>query len=773
MRDKRKAKTDLSRYLEALHDHIAWSELEKGVEKGEEYEQIFRVIFDNAADGILLADVKSRKLYMGNKVICQMLGCNEDELQNLGVMDIHPEESLSYVIEQFEKQMKGELTLAKDMPVIRKDGSVFYADINAFPITFGEKAYLMGIFRDITERRKMEETLRQSEERYRSVVDDLPGLICSFLPDGEITFVNAAYCEYFGKTSEELIGSKFTSLIPEEDRQAVLNDILSLTADSPLITHEHKVTASDGQIRWQRWTNRAIFNEQGCVVSFQSFGEDITERRQAEEQIRKLGSAIEQSMDGIGIGDMESRILYVNDAYARMHGYTYEEMLGMNAAVLQSDEYTEKYKRANYLIKTEGSWSGEMMHVRKDGTDFPVYMSVTLLRNEIGQAAGIIGVCRDITDYKKAQEALAIRSAAIASSINGIAIGDADGNLTYVNNSFLEMWGFKDQNEVIGRNAAEFWLGSNEASMVVEELREKGGWIGEMTAVKKDGSVFDVQVCATSVTDDNNMPISMMGSFIDITESKRSQEQLNAYREKMARTEQLASLGTLSATLAHELTQPLTVIRLLLESAMEKIGTISSSENFANKLEDSLYQVSSMVAITERFRNFARRSSGRIVGEVDLRTVAQRIVNLLSESAKRTQVALRLEDWDELQSVYWNENDLEQLFFALVNNAIQAADGEKDRCLVIRGIMKDKNIELQFSDNCGGISPDVLDRIFEPFFTTKPPGQGTGLGLCIVQDIVTRVGGKIRAESRYGEGSTFFVTLPMSEDRTPQLGSGK
>lgn len=114
-----------------------------------------------------------------------------------------------------------------------------------------------------------------------------------------------------------------------------------------------------------------------------------------------------------------------------------------------------------------------------------------------------------------------------------------------------------------------------------------------------------------------------------------------------------------------------------------------------------------------------------------------------------------------------NETDSEQLFFALIENAIQASDGTKARQVVISGAVRDKRIELRFCDDCGGIAPENLERIFEPFFTTRPRGRGTGLGLCIVHDVVTRAGGHVRVESEFGKGSTFFVTLPVSEGTTP------
>jgi PAS domain S-box-containing protein len=127
-----------------------------------ESEEKFRAIFDNAIDGILLADVEDKRFYIGNKMICQMLGYTPEEIKNLGVMDIHPKEYLPYVIEQIKKQLRKEMTLVKDIPVQRKDGAIFYADINSSPIRLAGKTYLMGIFRDVTERKRAEEQIRAS-----------------------------------------------------------------------------------------------------------------------------------------------------------------------------------------------------------------------------------------------------------------------------------------------------------------------------------------------------------------------------------------------------------------------------------------------------------------------------------------------------------------------------------------------------------------------------------------------------------------------------------
>jgi signal transduction histidine kinase len=119
---------------------------------------------------------------------------------------------------------------------------------------------------------------------------------------------------------------------------------------------------------------------------------------------------------------------------------------------------------------------------------------------------------------------------------------------------------------------------------------------------------------------------------------------------------------------------------------------------------------------------------------------------------------------NKLPHIHTNEKELEQMYFALVDNAIYAAGYKGNRQLVISGTAKNKHVELRFEDNCCGVSSENLDRIFEPFFTTKPAGKGTGLGLWIVKDFVSRANGKIHVESKYEHGTTFIITLPINQE---------
>jgi PAS domain S-box-containing protein len=627
-------------YYEGIVQDI--TELKESKEALEKSEQKFRSLFDNASDGMVLADIESKKFIIANKMFSQMLGCNLEETKNLSVADIHPKNAVPYVIEQFERQSRKEISLARDIPVKRKDGSVFYADINAFPITLAGKEYLAGIFRDITERKQTEDKLRQ----YQIIVESAHNPI--FLKDLKSRYIiaNKSTLEALGLSREQVIGKNDCEITPDKERarKNIEDDKFVLKTGKPKEVTKC-MRGADGKERWFHRIKIPYFDNKGKVIGLIGIARDITRRKHIEEALEKSESKyrtlLENLPQRIFLKDRDSVYMSCNENYAKDLRIKPEEIAGKTDYDFYPKELAEKYR----------------------------------------------------SDDKKIIE-----------------------------------------------------------SGQIKDIEEK---------YLQDGQERTVHTVKAPVTDEQGEVIGVLGIFWDITEQKKAEEELGTYREKMTCAEQLVSVGAISASLVHELTQPLTVAHLSIESVLAKPETRHIPGAVEKKLRNCLSGVSDACSIIKRFRDYARGMSRTVVTKMNFKVIAERIVKLLEGNAIHAKVNVLVKGLNRLPPVHLSERDIEFLFFALIDNAIQAADGKKEHHLTISGAKKGRQIELQFSDDCGGIAPENLDKIFELFFTTKPIGKGTGLGLCIVKQIASRVGGEVRVESEMGKGSTFFVTLPI------------
>jgi PAS domain S-box-containing protein len=267
--------------------------LRKKIEALRESEEKFKAIFDNASDGILLADLITKKFAVANKTMCEMLGYSEDELKKLSVNDIHPKEDLPYVLSQFEKQAKKEIALAKDIPAKRKDGRVFYADINSMPVKFGGKTYLAGIFRDITERRKAEEELKKSAFYLDSIADVLIVVDLS----GKVIKVNKPAFRLFGYSQKEIIGKSIFKLFSKEE-SAKHKEQMQIAAKTgtarkfetiALTKNKKKIPLSASGL--------AMKDKKGKLIGFIAIFADITERKKAEDKFKETKEKYEKEIN--------------------------------------------------------------------------------------------------------------------------------------------------------------------------------------------------------------------------------------------------------------------------------------------------------------------------------------------------------------------------------------------------------------------------------------------------------------------------------------------
>lgn len=248
----------------------------------------------------------------------------------------------------------------------------------------------------------------ESEKRFRMVVDETPVLLCAYLPNGEITFVNQPYGRLVGRDPDSLIGESFMAMIPEQDRARVRDETSTLTADKPTRTHEHRVLAAGGRIVWIRWTNHALFDNNGRLLSCVSFGEDITERKRIEFARgvdRKANEALMRAVP-LGVGVTVNRVIQeVNDRFCQMTGFDRDQLIGQSARILYpSREEFERVGRTKYeQIDRSGVGRVEATMQRPDGTRLEVLLS-SAPHDPDDLSSGVTFTALDITERRQKED---------------------------------------------------------------------------------------------------------------------------------------------------------------------------------------------------------------------------------------------------------------------------------------------------------------------------------------------------------------------------------
>jgi len=702
----------------AVHIAKDITERKKLEEALRKFEEKYRKLFKETTDAIFVADAETGTLIDCNSAAAELVGREKSELVGKHQRILHPPEEIegefSRTFKQHIKEKEGQVLEAQ---VITKKGQIKDVEIRASCLELQGEKCVQGIFRDITERKKAEErqTLRfeisktfHSQKSLENMCKKIVSLIKEYL-DCEVVALRMKEGDDYPYFVNNGFSQKF---IKSENYLCIHDEKEDCLRDS----RGHLVLACMCGI-----VINAKFNQDKPFFAKEgSFWTNSTSDLLASTKAEDRGATTRNVCNQYGYESVALIPIKVKSD---------------NIGLLQIND-----KRRNLFSLG----------------------SIQLLE-ELGRIIGIA------IESKKAEEALNESEqkyrTLVESAGESIATINEDGVFLFINRTGAERFGGKPK-DYIGKTMWDLFpkkIADRQAASV-RKVINTGEGRNEVALTGRQGQLRWYNTTLEPLRDSSGKVTAVMVVARDIHMLKQAEEELNKYREQMAKAEQLASVGTLSATLAHELTQPLTVIRLSIQNSLAVLETVSCPGTVVEDLKEGLSEISSLTSIIDRFRNFARISSERTVSEVDLKAVAERIVKLLDESAWRVKVTLQVEGMDKLPPIYSHEKDLEQLFFSLIENAIQAANGKKSRQVIISGAVRDGHIELQFSDNCGGIAPGNLDKIFEPFFTTKPTSERTGLGLCVVERIVSRLGGKVRVETKLGKGSTFFVTLPIKGD---------
>ncbi len=491
--------------------------------------------------------------------------------------------------------------------------------------------------------------------------------------------------------------------------------------------------------------------------------------RRSEEKYRGI---LEEMEEGYYEVDLEGNYTYVNKAVRKMHGYSAEELMGMNYRQYLSPEQAEK----NSQIFLEIYQTGKSRKldgfevIRKDGSILFAEASAYPLRNSYGKIKGFWGICRDLTEERKSELALQKSEEKYRLLVNNANDGvfiTQQGCIKYYNPRTARITGYSDQ-DLMGLPFADLVHPKDRANIYdVQERKLQEGESPEIFAFRilnRRKEILWVELSAIGITWEGESAI--LNFMRDVTHQKKIEAQL-------LQAQKMEAIGTLAGGIAHDFNNILASIIGFTELVLEDVDDISLA---ADNLTEVLIAGKRAKDLVHQILTFARRSEEKIEPVV-VSTIAKEALRLMRSSLPTT-IAIEQEIASDA-AIMGNPTQVHQIIMNLCTNAAHAMEEtggtlSVDLANVHINPAKAKSfphldggdyLKLSISDTGCGIPSKNINTIFEPFFTTKGTGQGTGMGLSVVQGIVENYGGKISVQSEEGQGTTFTIHLPVSKMR--------
>jgi PAS domain S-box-containing protein len=629
------------------------------------------------------------------------------------------------------------------------------------------------------ERKRAEAALRDSERSARSAIDGIAGLVAIMTPNGELDALNRQVIDYFGRSLEEMKNWGTSDAVHPDDLPRIAEIFQRSVATGTPFHYELRLRRFDGEYRW--FDNRCvpIRESSGRIVRWYMLGTDIEDRKRAEQALRRSEAylAEAQRLSHCGVTAYKGMtVFYGSEEIYRIWGFDPAQGVPSRKAVLQRihpDDRDRLNAEVERALGEKKRYSAAYRIVLPDGTIKHLESVGQPVFSTDGELIEVIATQIDVTERKHAEEALREREAKIRrlvdSNIIGIFIWDFDGRVLEANDDFLRMVNYDREDLDSGRiRWADLtppdWRDRNNAR--IEQQKSSGRFAPfEKEFTRKDGTRVPILIGGATFEEGGNQGVAYV---LDLTERKRAEaearESEQRYRTaqlELAHANRVATTGQLTASITHEVNQPITAA----------ITYALAARRWLNAEPPNLHEVDDALSLIVKEGNRAGEVVGRIRAlikkaparkdAIEINDTILEVVALTRTEAANNSVSVRMRLAEGLPPVLGDRIQLQQVLLNLIINAIEALRdvSVEERELLISSSHESDGVSVEVQDSGPGFAPEVLDRVFEAFYTTKPGGLGLGLSIC--RSILEAHNGRLWARPNVPRGAVFGFIAPV------------
>jgi two-component system cell cycle sensor histidine kinase/response regulator CckA len=736
----------------------------------------YRRLFEAAKDGILILHASTGRIVDVNPFLAELLGDAREAFIGKHLWELGFFKDIAANEARFKELQAKDYIRYDDLPLETSDGRRIDVEFvsNAY-IVDGHRVMQCNI-RDITGRKRAEERLKQSEHRFREMLGNLKLIAMTLDKQGKVTFCNDYLLQLTGHTRDEIMGADwFEKFIPETEVaiKKIFFDTIETGAVPP--HHQNSIKTASGERRDILWNNTMLRDGSGNLIGSASIGEDVTERKRAEDELlwktAFLEAQVDSSLDGILVVDSEAKKILQNQRMNELWKIPPEisgnkddsaQLRFVAGRTKNPREFADKVGHLNSHPDEVGRDEIEL----KDGTFLDRYSAP--VRDKDGKHYGRIWTFRDITERKRAEESLRLLESAVEQSKESIVITDAGldfpgPKIIFVNPAFTQMTGYTAA-EAIGKSP-RIMQGPRTDKAVLSRLRqnlEQGeAFAGEAINYRKDGTEFDLEWQIAPLRDAGGKTTHFVATQHDITERRRLEA-------RFIEAQKMEVIGRLAGGVAHDFNNIIAIIMGYGNLITSGLDPDSPLQKYAGEIQHAADRAA---GLTRQLLIFSRKQKVQPV-VLDLndtvRDLEKMLRRLIDENIEMTIIPGKQTGYIKADAGY-----VGQVLMNLVVNARDAmshggklviATGnvtlDENHARSHKGVIPGDYVMLAVSDTGTGMNEEIKAHLFEAFFTTKPNGKGTGLGLATCQTIVQQSGGHIGVDSEVGRGTTFKIYFP-------------